>query len=65
MELRERGHAASWGMPKMAPKVEREWQNQLDVMEKKNHGEHRKIRLKNDGKLLRIIWKNDRKYFKK
>lgn len=35
MELRERGFAASWGVPKMAPKVEREWQNQLDAMDKR------------------------------
>lgn len=35
MELRERGSAASWGTPKMAPKADREWQKQLDAMEKR------------------------------
>lgn len=41
MELRERRCTASWSTPKMEPKVEREWQNQLELI--KGNGKYRKI----------------------
>lgn len=34
-ELRARSRTASWTFPRMAPKIEREWQSQLDAMEKR------------------------------
>lgn len=35
MELKERSRAASWSTPKMASKVDREWQNLIDGLEKR------------------------------
>lgn len=35
MELRERKRTASLGSPKIAPKADKEWQTQLDIMEKR------------------------------
>lgn len=35
MELRERKRTASLGIPKMAPKIEKEWQTQLEAIERR------------------------------
>lgn len=39
MDLRERKRMASLGNPKMAPKVDKDWQSQLDMI-KKNDREY-------------------------